>query len=168
MTDDTIIVSLHIKIIFMPDETGKEQSKFSWQLGKFAFKVKIGDTEILFQEVSGLSSEIQEIEYRADNSKKFSTIKMPGIKKYGSVTFKKGMFKDDKALWDMYNNVKSENFERQTITISLLDDVQQAAMSWTLTNAYPLKMTLTDSKPGVNEVAVETIEVAHEGLDIIK
>ena len=152
----------------MPDETGNEQLQSSWPLVKFAFNVKIGDTEILFQEVTGLNSETQNIEYRANNSKVFSTVKMPGIKKYGNVTFKKGMFKDDKALWDMYNLVKLDKFQRQTITISLLDEALQVAMQWKLTNAYPLKMMVTDNKPGDNEATVETIELAHEGLDIIK
>jgi phage tail-like protein len=152
----------------MAAETGKEQSKTTWPLVKFAFNVKIGDTEILFQEVSGLNAENQVIEYRAGNSKVFSTVKMPGIKKYGNVTFKKGTFKDDKALWTMFDEVKMNTFERKTVTISLLDEAQAVAMSWTLTNAFPVKMTVTDMKSDGNEAAVESIEMAHEGLDISK
>ena len=151
----------------MADNTGKEQSKSTWPLVKFAFNVKIGDTEILFQEVTGLSAETQEIEYRANNSKVFSAVKMPGIKKYGNVTLKKGIFKDDKALWDMYNLVKMNTFERKAVTISLLDEAQSVAMSWKLTNAFPSKMTVTDMKSDGNEAAVETMEIAHEGLDIV-
>jgi hypothetical protein len=41
-----------------------------------------------FQEVSGLDIEAQPIEYRGD-SKGFSEVKMPGIKKTGNVTMKK-------------------------------------------------------------------------------
>jgi phage tail-like protein len=39
-------------------------------------------------------------------------------------------------------------------------------MVWTLTNAWPTKITGTDMKADGNEVAVETIELAHEGLVI--
>lgn len=145
-------------------DDGSAQSKSTWPLVKFAFRVTIGNTEIMFQEVTGLSSETQAIEYRAGNSKVFSTVKMPGIKKYGNVTLKKGIFKDDKALWDMYNLVKMNTFERKTITISLLDESQAVAMSWTLTNAFPCKITVTDMKSDANEAAVETMELAHEGL----
>ena len=147
-------------------ETGKEQSKSTWPTVKFVFRVTIGNTEIMFQEVTGLSSETQVIEYRAGNSKEFSTVKMPGIKKYGNITLKKGIFKNDKTLWDMYNLVKMNTFERKTITISLLDESQAVAMSWTLTNAFPCKMTVTDMKSDSNEATVETMELAHEGLAI--
>jgi phage tail-like protein len=152
----------------MADETGKEQSKSTWPLVKFAFRVKIGDTEILFQEVTGLNAETQVIEYRAGNSKVFSTVKMPGIKKYGNITLKKGIFKDDKALWDMYNLVVMNTFERKKVTISLLDETNNEAMNWELINAFPVKMTVTDMKTDNNNAAVETMELAHEGLNIAK
>lgn len=152
----------------MADETGNQQSKSTWPLVKFAFKVKIGDTEILFQEVTGLNAETQVIEYRAGNSKVFSTVKMPGIKKYGNVTLKKGIFKDDKALWDMYNLVVMNTFERKKVTISLLDETNSEVMNWELTNAFPVKMTVTDMKSDNNNAAVETLELAHEGLSVGK
>jgi phage tail-like protein len=148
-------------------ETNNEQSKSAWPLVKFTFRVKIGDTETLFQEVTGLNAETQVIEYRAGNSKEFSTIKMPGIKKYINITLKKGIFKDDKALWDIYNSVVKNTFERKTITISLLDETNQETMKWELTNAFPCKMTVTDMKSGDNTAAVETMELAHEGLTLI-
>ncbi len=147
----------------MADETGNQQSKSTWPLVKFAFRVKIGDTEILFQEVTGLNAETQVIEYRAGNSKVFSTVKMPGLRKYGNVTLKKGIFKDDKALWDMYNLVVMNTFERKKVTISLLDETNSEVMSWELTNAFPVKMTVTDN----NNASVETMELAHEGLSIV-
>jgi len=39
-------------------------------------------------------------------------------------------------------------------------------MSWTLANAYPTKITATDMKADANEVAIETMELTHEGLEI--
>lgn len=144
-------------------ESGKEQSQ-TWPLVKFQFLVKIGDKEAFFQEVTGLSAEIQQIEYRQGNSKEFSTVKMPGIKKFGNITLKKGIFKDDKGFWDLYKQVTMNTFERKTITISLLDEKNAVAMSWTLANAFPAKITVTDMKSDANEPAVETMELAHEGL----
>jgi len=147
-------------------ETGNEQSNSSWPLVKFQFSVKIGDKEAFFQEVTGLSAEVQQIEYRQGNSKEFSTIKMPGIKKFGNVTLKKGIFQDDKGFWDLYKQVTTNTFERKTITITLLDENNEVAMSWTLANAFPAKITVTDMKSDVNEAAVETMELAHEGLTL--
>lgn len=147
-------------------ETGNEQSKSTWPLVKFQFSVKIGDKEAFFQEVTGLSAEVQQIEYRQGNSKEFSSVKMPGIKKFGNVTLKKGIFKDDKGFWDLYKQVTTNTFERKKITISLLDENNEVAMSWTLTNAFPAKITVTDMKSDANESAVETMELAHEGLTL--
>jgi len=148
----------------MADETGKEQSKTTWPLVKFQFSVKIGDKEAFFQEVTGLSAETQQIEYRQGNSKVYSTVKMPGIKKFGNITLKKGIFKDDKGFWELYKAVTMNQFERKTITISLLDEANAVAMSWTLANAFPCKITVTDKKSDANEPAVESMELAHEGL----
>ena len=150
----------------MADDNGAAQSAATWPLVRFQFSVKIGSDEFLFQEVTGLSSETQVIEYRAGNSKVFSTVKMPGIQKFGNVTMKKGIFKDDKKLWDMYNKVKMNVFERQTVVISLLDEANGVAMTWNLKNAFPSKMSITDMKADASEAAVETIEMAHEGFTL--
>ena len=145
-------------------DTGKEQSAATWPLVKFAFQVKWGDAEIIFQEVTGLSAEVQVIEYRGGSSKEFSTVKMPGIKKYGNVTLKKGMFKGDTTLYDKFMLSKMNTNERATILIALLDESQAVAMSWTLANAFAVKITVSDMKSDGNEVAIESIELAHEGL----
>ena len=152
----------------MADDNGAAQSKTIWPQPKFSFSVKIGDVEIMFQEVTGLSSEMEVIKYRAGKSKIFSTVKMPEIKKYGNVTMKKGIFKDDKALWTMYNAVKMNTIEKKAVTISLLDEDQGVAMSWTLTNAFPTKMIVRDMKSDGNEAGVESMELAHEGLALVE
>ena len=148
-------------------DNGAAQSAATWPLVKFQFSVKIGSDELFFQEVTGLSSETQVIEYRAGNSQAYSTVKMPGIKKFGNITLKKGIFKDDKKMWTMYNAIKMNTIERVTAVISLLDEANAVAMSWNLTNAFPCKMTVTDMKSDANEAAVETMELAHEGLTIV-
>ena len=137
-----------------------------WPLPKFYFQVKLGDKQVPFQEVSGLDIEAQIIEYRHGNSKEFSTIKMPGIKKTGNVTLKKGVFVKDNGFWDWFNKIKMNTIERQTVVISLLDEAGKPTMVWTLNNAWPTKITGTDMKSDGNEVAVETVEIAHEGLTI--
>ncbi len=147
-------------------DDGAAQSTATWPLVKFSFQVKWDDAEYIFQEVTGLSSETQVIEYRGGNSKVYSTVKMPGIQKFGNITLKKGIFKGDKALWDKYNLIKMNTIKRSTILISLLDESNAVAMSWKLLNAFPTKMTVSDMKADANEIAVETMELAHEGLSL--
>lgn len=149
-------------------DDGSAQSTSVWPLPKFHFQVK-WDAEVMsFQEVSGLDVEAQPIEYRHGDSPEFSTINMPGIKKYSNVTMKKGVFKSDNKFWDWFNKIKMNTITdgRKPITISLLDEEGNATMVWSLANAWPTKITGTDLKSDGNEVAIESIEIAHEGLTI--
>ena len=91
---------------------------------------------------------------------------MPGIKKYGNVTLKKGVFKSDNKFWDWFNQIKMNTEKRGPVTISLLDEVGNPTMVWTLLNAWPTKIAGTDPKADGNEIVVESIEIAHEGLTI--
>lgn len=139
-----------------------------WPMPKFRFSVDWGTIKqnIAFQEVSGLEAETQIIEYRASNSAVFSTVKMPGIAKYGNVTMKRGVFAKDNSFWTWYNQIKMNTIKRQAVTIKLLDETGKPTMTWTLKNAWPTKISGTDLKSDGNEVAVDTIEIAHEGLTI--
>ena len=121
---------------------------------------------MIFQEVSGLDVESSPVEYRHGDSPAFSAIKMPGMKKYGNVTMKKGVFKSDNKFWDWFNQIKMNTVKRVPVTISLLDEAGKPTMVWTLSNAWPTKISGTDLKAEGNEVAVECIEIAHEGLTI--
>jgi phage tail-like protein len=147
-------------------DDGSAQSTSVWPIPKFRFEVKWDSAVMSFQEVSGLDVEAQPIEYRAGDSATFSVVKMPGIKKYSNVTMKKGVFKSDNKFWDWFNKIKMNTIKRIPVTISLLDENGKPTMVWTLTNAWPTKITGTDLKAEGNEVAVETIEIAHEGLTI--
>ena len=147
-------------------DDGSAQSTATWPLVRFAFQVLWDGTEIIFQEVTGLSSETQVIEYRGGSSKVYSTVKMPGIQKFNNVTLKKGTFKGDTTLWKNYNLNKMNTSKRVAITINLLDETNAVVMTWKLLNAFPSKITVTDMKSDANEVAVETMELAHEGLSI--
>ncbi|RMA57705.1 phage tail protein [Ulvibacter antarcticus] len=139
-----------------------------WPLPKFYFDVKLGSNHktVSFQEVSGLDTESQLIEYRHNDNKMFSTGKMPGISKSGNVTLKKGIFVNDNSFWTWYDAIKMNIIKRETVTIQLLDENASPTMTWTLANAWPTKISSTDMKSEANEVAVESLELAHEGLTI--
>ena len=147
-------------------DDGSAQSTTVWPMPKFYFQVKWDSEVMSFQEVSGLDVEAQPIEYRHGDSPEFSTINMPGIKKYGNVTMKKGVFKSDNKFWDWFSQIKMNTIKRVPVTISLLDETGAPTMVWTLANAWPTKITGTDLKSDGNEVAIESIEISHEGLTI--
>jgi phage tail-like protein len=139
-----------------------------WPLPKFRFEVDLGSElqGVAFQEVSGMEVETQMIEYRHGNSPVFSTIKMPGIQKYGNVTMKRGIFVNDNTFWNWCQEIKMNTVKRRTVLIKLLDEAGAVTMQWQLNNAWPTKITGTDLKADGNEVAVDTIEIAHEQLII--
>jgi phage tail-like protein len=150
----------------MPDD-GSNQNTTVWPLPKFYFVVQFGSGDpIPFQEVSGLDIESSIIEYRHGNNTAFSTIKMPGIAKVGNVTMKKGIFPADNVFWTWFNGITMNSIKRETVIIRLLDESGAPTMVWTLVNAWPTKVTGTDLKSDGGEVAVESIEIAHEGLTI--
>jgi len=150
----------------MADDGSKEGS--TWPMPKFRFEVDFGTQlkKIAFQEVSGMDKEVQIIEYRHSNSNLFSTIKMPGIAKYGNVTMKRGIFVNDNNFWKWMDEIKMNVIARRTVLIKLLDEAGAVTMQWQLNNAWPTKITGTDLKSDGNEVAVDTIEIAHEQLII--
>jgi phage tail-like protein len=147
-------------------DDGSAQSTSVWPLPKFHFQVKWDSEVMSFQEVSGLDIEAQPIEYRHGDSPQFSTLKMPGIRKFGNITMKKGIFKSDNKFWDWFNQIKMNTIKRIPLTISLLDEEGSPTMVWSIANAWPTKITGTDLKADGNEASIESIEIAHEGVTI--
>jgi phage tail-like protein len=137
-----------------------------YPLVKFSFQVDWGGTQIGFQEVSGLDIETEPIEYRQGASPDFTKIKMPGMIKFSNITLKRGSFKGDNEYFDWFNSIQLNTVERRTITISLLDESGSPAITWKINKAFPMKIQSTDLKAEGNEVAVESIEICHEGLVI--
>jgi len=140
----------------------------NWPLPKFYFSVDLGGGmgKASFQEVSGLDIESTIKEYRHGDSQVFSGIKMPGIAKQNNISLKKGVFAKNNQFFDWYTNVKMNTVKRGTVTIKLLDEEGNPTMTWTLLNAWPSKISSTDLESDANEVAIESIEIVHEGLTI--
>lgn len=137
-----------------------------YPLPKFHFQVEWGGTKIGFSEVTGLDVETEVIEYRDGASREYSKIKMPGMQKFPNITLKRGVFAADNEYFAWWNTVKLNKIERRDITISLLNENHEPVVVWKVKNAWPTKITSTDLKADGNEVAIETMELAHEGLAI--
>lgn len=138
----------------------------TYPLVKFHFSVDWAGTNIGFTEVSGLDVETELIEYRQGASPEYSKIKMPGMQKYSNITLKRGSFKNDNEFFQWWNTVKLNTIERRDITIKLLNEEHEPVIVWKVKNAFPIKIQSTDLKGDGNETAIESMEVAHEGLSI--
>ncbi|MCM1493441.1 MAG: phage tail protein [Muribaculaceae bacterium] len=135
----------------------------TYPYGRFRYKVEIdGLTAGGFSEVTGFDASIDVMEYREGDMVQ-TPMKIPGLKKYGNITLKKGLA-DSKALYDWMDKGVTGEVERKTITITLLDAMEKPAASWRVINAWPLKYTAPEFNATSSEVAVESIEIAHEGM----
>jgi len=135
-------------------------------LHNFHFKVEWGGTKIGFTEVSGLDFETEVIEYREGSDKRYNKSKQPGLTKYSNITMKRGTFIGDFDYYKWWKEIYNRDFRRD-ITISLLNEEHEPVITWKVIDAWPCKVESTNLKASGNEVAVETMEVAHEGLSVL-
>ena len=133
----------------------------------FHFKVSWNNEDIGFSDVSGLSQEIQAIEYR-DGLMSPSTLplKRPGLKKANNISLKRGIVEKNNDLFNWFNNNGTPNVERRDLTISLLNDEGSPVMVWSISQAWPVKGEGPGLKATGNEIAIESIELVHEGISV--
>lgn len=139
----------------------------SYPLPKFHFLVQWGGVRIGFTEVSGLDTQVEVIEYREGSSPEYHKTKMPGIAKYSNIVLKRGTIQGDSDFYKWMNTINLTVVERRDIIISLLNETHAPVMTWKAKNSFPVKIQASDLKSDGNEVAIETLEIAHEGLNIM-
>jgi phage tail-like protein len=134
--------------------------------GQFNFLVEI-DGVILggFSECSGLTGDTNMIEYREGNEQQGTTRKLPGLMKYNNVVLKRGWTKD-RSLWNWRKKVIDGKTQRTSGTITLLDEARQPALRWNFREGWPSKLEGPALNAKTSEVAIETLEIAHEGLEL--
>lgn len=138
-----------------------------WPLPKFHFKVTFGTQgEIEFQEISGLDSEYNVIDYRTGGSKGFLTAKMPRLRTASNIALKKGVFKKNDLFFEWFSGMETNEIVRETVTIQLIDETQTPTLTWTLKNAFPIKISTGAFNADNGEVAIEELVLAHEGLEM--
>jgi phage tail-like protein len=132
----------------------------------FNFRLEIDGTEVAaFSNVSGLSSEGDVADYRTGMDIPLTNRKLPGLRKYGPISLKRGMVKDT-TLWDWYKNIANGKADRRNGTVILMDEQRNDVLRWNFESAWPNKMNASEFKAGGNEVAIETIELIVENITL--
>lgn len=139
----------------------------AYPLTVFHFKVSWNNVEIGFSDVTGLTQELQSIEYR-DGLMPGTTapLKRPGLRKVNNITLKRGLVQGNNELYLWFNNNGAPNVDRRDVTITLLNDEGNPVMVWTVLQAWPTKCEGPGLKATGNEIAIESIELVHEGLSL--
>jgi phage tail-like protein len=140
-------------------ETGKRDDPY----GAFNFLVEIdGITVAGFSECSGLTTETDPVEYRNGNED-ITVRKLPGLVKYSNITLKRG-FTKAKELWQWRKKVLEGKTDRKSGSIVLLDEGRKEALRCNFVHGWPRKWEGPTFNAKNNEVAIETLEIVHEGL----
>jgi phage tail-like protein len=130
----------------------------------FNFVVDFGDQTIAaFSEASGLTAEGDAVDYREGTDKQNHVRKLVGLRKFANVTLKRGYTRNDK-LWVWYTNIANGTPDRRDGTITLMDEGHSAVLRWRISAAWVNKIEGPSLKAAGNEVALESIELCHEGL----
>jgi conserved hypothetical phage tail region protein len=139
----------------------------------FRFKVEIdGIQRASFSEVTGFDASVDVVEYREGDDLRNTPRKLPGLSKYGNITLKWGIV-TDREMFDWMATVAGTNTQnptgiaRKKLTITLITDDGSDGPQWEVINAWPTRYTAPDFNGLGGEIAFESVEIAHEGLDRI-
>lgn len=117
-----------------------------------------------FTEVTLADTEVSPIDYR-NGSEDIRVRKLPGLKKFANITLKRGIT-GDIEFWNWIRTGMKGQLQRADGTITLLDENRQPVQRWNFTRGWCCKWTGPGFNATNNEIAMETVEICHEGLDI--
>jgi len=139
--------------------------------GNFRFKLELGDVEVAgFSECTGLNIETKVLEYK-EGGNNATTLKFPEPSTFGNVTLKRGVTNSNELIaWqlDVVAGTFSKNARKNnpSIAIVLMNEKGEDVRRFNLIRAFPVKWVGPDLKASASEAAIETLELAHEGIQI--
>ncbi len=133
----------------------------------FNFLVEIDGVAVAaFAEVGGLASETAVIEYRTGDMRPGTTAKLPGRTAFANIVLRRGITRD-RSLWEWRRLVVEGRADRRSGAIVLRDEAGDDALRWAFREGWPCKWEGPTLKAKGNDVAIETLEIAHEGLELV-
>ena len=138
----------------------------------FRFLLEIDNVQVAaFSECSGLQMEVKTFDYKEGGNNK-TTLKFPEHASYGNITLKRGVTNSNELIsWQLdvaagKFNPRSRNGKKFVIILQDETGKGQPVKQWRLTRAFPVKWTGPDLKANASEIAIESLEIAHEGIQV--
>jgi phage tail-like protein len=144
-------------------QTGKREDPYP----QFNFLVEIdGIPRAGFTECSGLTTDTDAVDYREGADPTLNVRKLPGLRKYTNIVLKRGYTKD-KSLWNWRKRIINGINERRNADIILLDEQRNEVLRWRLREVWISKWDSGPFNAKTGDVAIETVELIHEGLEMV-
>jgi phage tail-like protein len=132
----------------------------------FNFLVEIdGVTVAGFSEADLPEGRIEAIAYREGSDKTSAARLLPGRVEYDPLVLRRG-FAGEATLFQWWQSVVEGTIDRRNVSVVLLDEQRQEVARWNLRRAWPSKWTGPSLRALGNEVAIETLELVHEGIEL--
>lgn len=144
-------------------QTGKRDDPYQ----QFNFLVEIdGISRAGFMECSGATTDTDPVDYREGADINLNVRKLSGLRKYTNIVLKRGYTKD-KTLWAWRKKIINGDMDRRSADIVLLDEARNEVLRWRLREAWISKWESGPFDAKGNAVLVETVELMHEGLELV-
>jgi phage tail-like protein len=132
----------------------------------FNFRLEIDNLPVAaFSDASGMTSDGDVVDYRTGVDIPLTARKLPGLRKYGPITLKRGMLHDS-SLWDWYRNISIGLKDRRNGSVILMDEERNDVLRWNFEAAWPNKIEGPALNAKGNEVAVESVELIVEDITL--
>ena len=136
----------------------------------FQFLLEIDNVQVAgFSECAGLQMEVKTFDYKEGGNNQ-TTLKFPEHASYGNVTLKRGVTISNELIgWQL--EISRGIFTKRpadgsNFAIILKDEKGEDAKRWNLIRAFPVKWMGPDLKASAGEIAIESLEIAHEGIQV--
>jgi phage tail-like protein len=132
----------------------------------FNFRIEIGGTSVAaFREATGLTFTTDPVEYREGTDPENHVRKLPGLTKYGNLGFKRGIT-PNRDLWNWYRAIVNGQSDRRSGAIVLQDEERNDVARWTFSEGWICKWEGPAMNATANEVAIESIEICVEKVEL--
>lgn len=132
----------------------------------YNFRVEIdGITRAGFKDCSGLDVSQEAKTYREGTDRSRILRKIPGMVTVSDITLSRGVTSDSE-LWQWRQQITGGVTDRRNMSVVLVDDLGQDVIRWNLRNCWPTKWTGPSLDATSDEIAIEQLEIAHEGIEV--
>jgi phage tail-like protein len=130
------------------------------------FRVEIDSiASATFSEVLGLDVSIDIVDYRTGTSVPLAPEKLPGLARYPNITLKRGLTQNT-DLWNWIKNILNGVSDKRNMSIVLQDAQHNDVIRWNVKSAWPCRWAGPILHAGSSDIAIETLEICHEGLEL--